>query len=337
MNSSFYIYGNQSVQIEKLQVCTWDFLSSCGYIELGIEIKNEGLTRDFVLSVALPEFGTLESVYSLHDVLATDEACKLIFNDVQKQKTPIDGDFHKGNIIDFNNRTPLAIIAVSPSIDNTGVINFNIKRSAQIHQDCNLYFRVLIKVKGKIAKCHTGFNRKLFIYDIKVNETRNIPDTIYKYKTDHSLHELRISSCFIFHCVPENFSIEYVDGSKLKNIRRLEFEGFKKYLSDYINLDKDNNMILFQKEKLGINEEETKYSFFTSFSKEHIGNVQIISAVIINIFCSLFVGIKYDTLKKIVAAIISIYHILPGWTISLFFIILIVLLCSLFVDKKDLE
>ena len=299
MDNTYFILSNESLSIERFQICTWKLLGADAFVELGVEIKKENLPNEFDVFLAVPFAMNVVGKHSLHDQLAIADNCKLIFNDTMTNQHPIDGDSRKGSIIEFGNREKLAIVAVDPIIlSDYGLVKNHIKTPSE--DAASVYFRVLVELDVKdFAIVHAGINKKSFIYDFKVNEIRNLPEDVYKYKENHGLSICRIASVFLFHCVPDDYDIGYIDSGKLRNVRRLETDSFNKYLKDIETIDKDKYMIVFLKLKGNEN-----YSFFTTFVKEHIGNKQIIFAILANIFCSILFAydkwIKWDAVQTII-------------------------------------
>jgi len=83
-------------------------------------------------------------------------------------------------------------------------------------------------------------------------------------------------------------------------------------------------MIVFLKSKGNEN-----YSFFTTFVKEHIGNKQIIFAVLANIACSLILA--YDKLFTLIPDDVKYYiSIFPWWG----WLVLVILSSFAYLDYK---
>lgn len=220
---------------------------------------------------------------------------------------PIEGDSRKGSVITFSQRDKLAIVSVCPEIlDKDGLVKFHVKTPRE--DAAAVYFRVLVELSIKnVAIDHSGINKKTIIYDFKVNETRNLPENVYQFKEEQRLQFCEIQSVFLFHCVPDDYDISYIDSGKLRNVRRLETAAFNKYLKDIESIEKDRYIIVFLKTKGNEN-----YSFFTTFVKEHIGNKQIIFAVVANIVCSLL--LSYDKLLSFIPNDIKYYiSFFPWW------------------------
>lgn len=87
-------------------------------------------------------------------------------------------------------------------------------------------------------------------------------------------------------------------------------------------------MIVFLKLKGNEN-----YSFFTTFVKEHIGNKQIIFAILANIFCSFLFA--YETWKKwaVVKLLVEYASLYPMWACLI--VVLIVIAIFFVVQKRS--
>ena len=152
----------------------------------------------------------------------------------------------------------------------------------------------MTKLENFVLK-HSGIAKTSYLYDMKINEMRNLPNQINQYLNNGKYICKTISSCFCMHVVPSDYHVSYTDSNKLKNIRILESEAFNRYLPQIKSSDNEY-LILFQKDKR--EHDQTKksivsdsYSFFTEFEKERIGNEQIIISIGVNLFCSLLIGI----------------------------------------------
>lgn len=328
MNNNYFILSKSQLSIERFQICTWKLKGKNAFVELGVEIKNENLPGEFDVFLAVPFSENIVKKHSLHEQLTIADNCKLIFNDTMTNQQLIDRDSHKGSIVTFDNRNTLAVVAVEPFIlRDDGLIKVHVKTP---HEDAvSVYFRVLVELDIKdTAIVHAGINKKSYIYDFKVNEARNLPEIVYKYKEKYGLSICGIASVFLFHCIPDDYNISYIDSGKLRNVRRLETESFNKYLKDIETIDEDKYMIVFLKSKGNEN-----YSFFTTFVKEHIGNKQIIFAILANIFCSFLFA--YETWKNwtVVKLLIKYASLYPMWTCLV--AILIVIAIYLVIKKRS--
>ena len=280
MNNAYYILAKEAVRIERLHVCTWEFPDSDSYLEFGIEFSFEKFvhkTLDIWLSV--PYIRQQDEVTCLLKNLADRANCRFIFNDIVKGISNIGNDSRDGCILEFEERNSLTILPCKIIVSN-GLLKFTINKPEKY--EGNLYFRVLVKHDGTIAIKKTGIAKNTYIYDLKINETRNLPDDIYDLKSNEGLHICPIRNLFCLHSVPDDFDISFVDSSKLKNIRKLETEAFKRYLQNVKDIGKDCYNIIFLKDC-----NKDSYSLFTICSEETIGTKQISLAIASNILCSL--------------------------------------------------
>ena len=139
-------------------------------------------------------------------------------------------------------------------------------------------------------------------------------------------HNGTIHNLFCLHSVPDDFEFSFIDSSKLKNIRKLETEAFKKYLPDVKDIGKDCYNIMFLKD-CG----KESYSLFTTCSEETIGTKQISLAIATNILCSLlfFVYSVRTGIKKG-----EVWYIQMPWEGIIALFVLIVLCLYLFHIKR---
>jgi hypothetical protein len=298
MNNAIFILTDQPVDIDRLHICTWD-LHGKGALEIGIEFdlrerKNQTDKVEFLLS--LPFIGKEDKVLCLARTLLTENSanCKFIFNDTVKKVISIGDSPANGGVVEFKGRDPIAILPILCSSIEDGKCVFTVENLDKIKVDVSkakAYIRFLIETQlEKFVVVHSGITKNSYLYDLKINEMRNIPDSINlcinhgKYICD------KIRSCFCMHVVPSDYYLTYADSNKLKNIRILENDAFNRYLVGLHALE-DEYIILFQKEQTKETDELKSYSFFTEFEKERLGSEQIIYAVFANLVCSLIIGI----------------------------------------------
>ncbi len=281
MENSYYILAKEQIEIERLHICTWEFPSDASYIEFGMEFPYENIKKDsLILYLAAPFVKKGDKVLCLLDNLSNKANSRFIFNDVVKGNDNVGEDERDGSILRFENRDTLTILPCEISTDE-GLIIFRIKKP--IKHEGNLYFRVLVNLdKNTIAIRKNGIAQTSYIYDFKLNETRNLPDNIYKLKNEKELGICKVKHLFCLHAVPDNFVFSFIDYSKLKNIRKLETEAFQRYLPNIKNISKDCYNIVFLKDS-----DQESYSLFSICTEETIGSKQIALAVGANILCSL--------------------------------------------------
>ena len=244
-------------------------------------IDNRNLPNDFDLYVFAPFIKDNNEIKSLHNKLHEPANFKFIFNEEITNDEPLDTG-RLGHIVQYrhnNNSVRMAIISISLQSEK-GYIKIPIRKPTGNYT--HIYIRLLIKTQEKsLANISSGsINKKIYKYDLKVNENRNKPEAISKFSHQNQLCEVLVKSVYFLNCVPDNYELSYVDNRKLQSVRLLEMDAFRHYLED-LNKAEGDYIIAFQKDKIG-----NSFSFFTTFSKEYIGNSQIIIAILINILCT---------------------------------------------------
>lgn len=286
MDNSFFILSEKELIIERFHICTWDFKDRKSFIELGFEIENSSSLGDETnLTFTAPFLREIkeEAIICLADRLKLRENSKFIFNDSVKSSIPIDDD-RNGTILDFEIRGNLTVIPVKEKKINkkSGAVYLKIKTPKQAKG--NIYFRILIELPFKtIAISKGSFSKTMYIFDLKVNEQRNLPKEVFEEMEQKNQSLSIIHNCFCLHIIPDTFEISFIDDKKLKNIRELEYLAFKKYLPDKVKgLKKEEHMIVFNKAS-----KDRSYTFFSTFTKEKLGHKQVLFTLAANIFCSL--------------------------------------------------
>lgn len=325
MENAYYILATRQIEIERLHICTWEFPNESSYIEFGIEFSYESFNEDaLTLSLAAPFIKTNGSVTCLMKNLSDRANGRFIFNDVVSGIDNVGEDSRDGSILKFEKRDKLTVLPCD-IIVNDGFISFGIKRPNR--HEGNLYFRVLIKPgNGTVAIKKSGIAQTSYIYDFKINETRNLPQTIYDLKKNSNLEICKVKNVFCLHAIPDNFAFSFIDSSKLKNIRKLETSAFQRYLPEIEGISKDCYNIMFLKDS-----EKESYSLFTICTEETIGSKQIALAVGANILCSLLFA--FSTLRYVKDSAIEWYKQIP-WEYWGAFVILICLCIYLFTPLK---
>lgn len=307
MDNSYFICTKKDVQIniERFHLCTWEFKDNSSLVEFGCEIANpknkeiENISLGFHIPWLTPKC----KVNDLYDKLKESDNCRFIFNDsVKGNKFLDDGQKKDGVVQEFLSRTSLCILPIKSTIipvKKTIDIEIDLKsfNNCNIPENTNIYFRFYLEPSIRfISTRKTGISRSTIIYDVKVNEKRNLPDS--------SILDLRekvfcnISKCFFLNIIPNNYDLTFFDAGSLKNIRTLEYGSFKKYLGDK-RVKKDELVVIFNKK-----EQKESYSFFSVFSKERIGAGQFALAVLINLLTGILLFIpsyravnKYDIIS----------------------------------------
>ena len=320
MDNSYYILAKDHVSIERLHICTWEFPHESSFIEFGLEFPYESFVNDSIfLYLAAPFIKEDYTVTCLMKNLSNTDNGRFIFNDVVRSIENVGDDSRDGSILSFEKRDKLTILPCDIKVDN-GFISFKIKKPNK--HEGNLYFRVLIKIENDtIAIKKKGIAQTSYIYDFKINETRNLPQNIYDLKNNID---------FCLHAVPDNFVFSFVDSSKLKNIRKLESIAFQRYLPEIERISKDCYNIMFLKDDNSDNKEG--YSLFTICTEETIGSQQIALAIGANILCSLLFALS--SLRFIRNPNIEWYCQIP-WEYWTALGILLILCIYLFVPTKS--
>ena len=296
MDNSFFLRSNlEKLKIERFHICSWEF-SSSSLVEFGLEIDSSSIQNLEKLSLDLyVPWANKESVPSdFYDRLKDTTNSRFIFNDSVYQTSSLDGGQNRQGVIhEFSSRNKLCLLPVqfehNPELGKVSLkIDLNEYRNKS-GVNANVYLRIGIEPSiESIATRKRGIGKSTIIYDIKMNESRNIPDhLINEFKKTKPCH---IQTCFCFHIVPNSYNITFFESEHLKNVRTLEFEPFKNYLDDK-RLKKNELMVVFCKKS-----NSESYSFFTIFSKERIGASQFAIAILINIACGFLFA--FPTIRK---------------------------------------
>ncbi|OUL60979.1 hypothetical protein [Flavobacterium sp. AJR] len=292
MENSFFIYtekGN-TIQIERFHICTWEFNNNSSLVEFGFEISKESITNDnLTISLFIPWVEKSCEMKDLYDKLSIADNSRFIFNDSISATKYLKNNTNKSGVIHtFNDRNELCVLPADIKIDEDKIVTatLNIKAYREYNQETkpNLYFRFWVKPSVPfISMRKKGVSKSTIIYDIKVNERRNIPDNKTEYFNDHQF--CKIKYCFSFNILPNKYDIVFFDNTSLKNVRTLEYESFNKYLGDK-RVKKDELIVVFNKKQ-----DSESYSFFSIYSMERIGTGQFALAILINIFCGVLLFI----------------------------------------------
>lgn len=322
MDNSFFVLSKQQVDIPHFDICTWDFEKGNGFLEMGMEIDND-TQRHLDIVLAVPLITASDTVKDLLPVIARDpKTSRFIFGDRIKSFDPIDGSVSNGVDIVFEDNGAMTILPAADIKTDAaaGVVSFScdIPRSAARR----IYLRVLIATGlPTIAHVHNGIAKATYLYDIKLNEKRNLPDNIQRL-TETGYAICRVDECTCRHIVPKMYDIAFVDGSMLKNIRTLEEAFFSIFLPERKDLKTDAYMIV-------TNSSENKDSdtFFTVFDKETIGTKQIVFAIGADILCNLlFAAGSIRTIRNTINSELELLNEIPFefWAACVIFVIVVV-------------
>lgn len=324
MDNAYYILAKKQIEIERLHICTWEFPNDSSYIEFGMEFSYDSFEANSLEMFLAGPFVAKHEVFCLSENLSNSANGRFIFNDVVCGIDNVGDDSRDGSILKFERREKLTILPCAIDVKD-GIITFVVNKPNR--HDGNLYFRVLIKLEdSSVAIKKSGIAQTTYIYDFKINETRNLPQEIYDIKKNHRLKICKVNNVFCLHAIPDNFAFSFVDSSKLKNIRKLETSAFQQYLPEVKGISKDCYNIMFLKDS-----EKESYSLFSICNEEAIGSKQIALAVGSNILCSLLFA--FSALRFVKDPTIEWYKQIP-WEYWGAFAILIILCIYLFTSLK---
>ena len=324
MENSFFIYAdkNDSIQIERFHICSWEFNTNSSLVEFGFEVSKESIKNDHLtISLFIPWVEKSCETKDLYDRLSIPENSRFIFNDSVINTESFDGGRNKSGVIHkFSGRNELCVLPITIKINEDKIVSvtLNLSPYQEYRSDSkpNIYFRFLIKpAVPYISMRKRGISKSTIIYDIKVNERRNIPDDRVSYFIDKSLCEIK--NCFSFNIVPNKYDIVFFDNSSLKSVRTLEYESFNKYLGDK-RVKNDELIVVFNKKQ-----NSESFSFFSIYSMERIGPGQFALAILINIVCGVLLFVP--AYRKSFAPELSFSQVWPKLPYEIFLALLIAL------------
>lgn len=185
MENSFFIFTDKTnlVQIERFHICTWEFNNNSSLVEFGFEVSKESISSaQLSVSLFIPWFSNECAVEDLYEKLSVPENSRFIFNDSISGTDSLDGGRNRlGVIHKFSDRNQLCVLPVSfdKSKDKviTAIANLQPYLDYSSEDKPNIYFRFCVKPTFPfISMRKKGISKSTIIYDIKVNERRNIPD-----------------------------------------------------------------------------------------------------------------------------------------------------------------
>jgi hypothetical protein len=282
MDNSFFVYSDEikNLSIERFHLCSWDFRDRTSLIEFGIELNsNELVDKDNItIKIFIPWLNDKCTIEDYFSKFKSSENVKFIFNDVALGHDIINEDSNKWGILQkFKERENICILPTEGKV-NGNVIELKINLegyhiSTDFTKGCNVYIRTAIKPEkeNSIALKKRGINKSTFIFDIKLNEKRNLPVNI------EPRFPCKIKDSFYFNIVPNDYSLNFYDSKSLKNVRTLEFNGFKCYMNDE-RIKRDDLVVVFSKINDGAN-----HSYFNVYTNEFIGVGALAIALLINL------------------------------------------------------
>lgn len=288
MDNSYFIYSSiDKITIERFHNCTWEFDNNSSFVEFGFEIRKDTIQADCKLLeifLYIPWLTERCELKDLYGKLKEIENAKFIFNDSVVNHSPINSDLRFGVVHEFSTRSLSFLpIELEPS-EKIVSIKIDLTTYNESLNQHDIYNRFSIRPDfPNISTRKNGISKSTVIYDIKINEKRNIPDDLFTILKGKQLCEIK--QCFNLNILPNSYDFVFSDSS-LKSVRTLEYDSFKKYIGDR-RIKKDELVVIFNKK-----DSKESYSFFSIYSKERIGVAQFSLAIFLNVFCSFlfFVG-----------------------------------------------
>lgn len=323
MDNSFFIFTDKTknVLIERFHMCTWEFSNDSSLVEFGFEINKESIVEDeMTIEMYIPWVSEKCQKKDLYGKLSNAENSRFIFNDSINGTEYLKNNTNSlGVIHTFSGRNELCVLPATVNISNDRIISIslnlkNYREKYQQDEKPNIYFRFWIKPELPfISMRKKGISKSTIIYDIKINERRNIPADKIDYFSDKVFCKIRY--CFSFNILPNKYDIVFFDNGSLKNVRTLEYDSFNKYLGDK-RVKKDELIVVFNKKEVDeFDKKKTaeSFSFFSIYSMERIGPGQFALAILINIVCGvlLFIPAYRKTLVPEVS-FLKIWTVLPS-------------------------
>lgn len=320
MDNSYFIFtdAGESIKIQRFHICTWEFSNNTSLIEFGLEIQSDSLKGKKALNLVLfiPWLNEKCKPKDFYPKLKDPDNSRFIFNDSIISTVSLDGYSSKsGTIHKFSDNKELCMLPIEFNNDFTKRrINILVDLSRYNQNPIappksNIYIRFCIETKiSRISTRKRGINKSTIIYDIKINEKRNIPE---QYLNELGLKVFcEIYSCFCFNIIPNNYDLSFFDTSSLQSVRTLEYISFNKYLSD-TRIKKDELIVVFNKKK-----QKPTYSFFAIYLKERIGPGQYAVAILINFICGILLFIP--SFRRSVTPKLNLYNVWRNLPIEIY-------------------
>jgi hypothetical protein len=297
MDNSYFIFTDQgdSIKVQRFHICTWEFRNNSALVEFGCEITADSLQqkKSLDLTLFIPWYNNKCIENDFYSQLKDPDNSRFIFNDSIRGTKSLDIGSSQGGVVhEFSGKNKLCILPIvltRDSINHQIKIRIDLNRYNQYQAEDgeakpNVYVRFSVKPNlSFISTRKKGINKSTIIYDIKLNERRNIPE---KFLNDFGTKVFcDIINCFCFNIIPNSYDLVFFDNSSLQNVRTLEYESFNRYLGDG-RIKRDELIVIFNKKK-----KDTPFSFFAIYSKERIGAGQYALAILINFISGIFLFI----------------------------------------------
>ncbi|RZK10434.1 MAG: hypothetical protein EOO46_10765 [Flavobacterium sp.] len=295
MDNSYFVYAENDIKIERFHICTWEFSNDKTLVEFGCEVNAESIANADGIEIKffIPWLSSKATVTDFYSRLQDTSNSRFIFNDSIAYQKSLDGGENRNGVIQhFSGKNELCILPISFG-KNFGEHKISVQVNLKIYnqfqheqgkQKPNVYFRFCIDPnKSPVSVVKKGITRSTILYDIKLNQRRNIPEDLLNEILHHRL--CTVETCFCFNIIPNTHDLVFVDNSTLKNVRTLEYQSFQKYLGEQLLKEEDLIVVFNKKEKLD------SYTFFSIFTKEHIGIDQLTVALLVNLVAGILLFI----------------------------------------------
>lgn len=336
MNTSYFLFTNpgQNLEIERFHICTWEFQNNSSLIEFGCEINSANVVgrNEIEIELFIPWLKKGFAANDFYSKLSDSQNSRFIFNDSISAMNYLDPNSNNNGVIHrFSDRNKLAIlpITITPDYDRTRLllhVNLNLYNQLQPDPETgmpNIYIRFSVTPEAHLLSTRKkGVAKSTILYDVKLNQRRNIPDSLYAEILQKEL--CAIKTCFCFHIIPNHYDLIFFDSGSLQNVRNLEYDSFKRYLNDR-RIEKDELIVVFNKRK-----NMDSYAFFSIYTKEHIGATQITIALGINFLTGILLFIpSYEASLSAAQKSEGFFKYLPG-TFWLAIALMVLLIAYLF-------
>lgn len=309
MENNIYLFSKTAIDISRFHFCSWQVLKGENYLELGFETEINCETEDNLeLFFYIPELYNkltqigkqkfdVNLIKSLHKQLSDEDNAKYIFNESVKSKNSLDCSSEAQTLYQLNFQNDASLIVLPLKFGNERGM---LKVSAPIFSCCKnkkVYGRFMIPFfKTNIAEESTSFANKLWIFDIKLNEKRNIPQHISNEFSSDNVKFCHVEAFYCFHVFPSLYEISFVSPNNFQSLRILEKMPFSRYLKEVvgnssINAIKENNhLIVFNKHKPKDNNPNGR-SCYCQISTSCLTAKQVVVAAVINVCTAIFLSL----------------------------------------------
>jgi hypothetical protein len=293
MNNSYFLYAKsgEEIVVPRFHICTWEFRNGGALIEFGCELDKESIKgrESVTLCLFVPWLFKGCKIEDFFPKLIDQNNLRLIFNDGIKGSKNINEQSNTSGIrYTFVDRFPICIVPVQLEQEGEKVIGitFNLGEYQKLPETdrSNIYCRFSLDPKLEyISTRKNGIGRSTIIYDIKLNERRNIPqENLGQLEKRTFCH---VNHCFCLNIVPNSYDLVFFDSTALRNVRTLESKAFNTYLGGK-RVREDDLLVVFNKRSGNSNDPGScQFSFFLMLAKERVGATQFVLAIFVNLLC----------------------------------------------------